>query len=346
MAVDGLGRLILKGPQGGLYVVTASGKKGKPAKKKKAAASPKAAAPRKKAAASPKKKAAPPDNSFAVLKQVLGLLLKQRLGSGGVAMQRQVLALLVDQTFDSAHRAAIVAAGGIPVLVGVLDSPDKVVVTGAAQVLRNLMYGEEPAAAAAAAARAIAAAGAIPKLARQLVLVDSALSEDDLYLADALAGALGNMTSKKPPSRATIARQVGLIPKLVVLLGTRAAVSVAATVSNLAEGYPANQTALAAAGAIPPLVALLGSRMSFLLVGVSASAVAAEALANLARGHPANQAAIAAAGAIPPLLALLADTGKAAEALKHLNKAAVANAKAKLNATNNNVFYSARSSLR
>ena len=47
-----MGRLILKGPQGGLYVITASGKKGKPAKKKAAAA------PKKKAAAAPKKKKA------------------------------------------------------------------------------------------------------------------------------------------------------------------------------------------------------------------------------------------------------------------------------------------------
>ncbi|KAG1676327.1 hypothetical protein FOA52_001122 [Chlamydomonas sp. UWO 241] len=185
-------------------------------------------------------------------------------------------------------KAAIIAAGAIPALVGNL----KFDAAGfASYALSHLVFGcSEP--------PSIFDLGTIQTLVQ--LPGPSSSAEEQAAAAQALTG-----TGKAE----TIVEEGG-IPALMLLLGPRSSTEVqkaaASALDSLAFYHAQNQHAIVAAGAIPALVQLLQG-----LEGVQDAA--AGALRSLAENNTQNQTTIAAAGAIPALVQLLQDVDPESE---------------------------------
>jgi hypothetical protein len=180
---------------------------------------------------------------------------------------------------------AVVAAGGIPLIVRALEADE----TGSADaaMLAHFLtaYNSEMLA-------VIAAAGVIPPL-------TSLLASPSLAVQAAAAGALSNL-GMNAGNKVVIA-SAGAIPPLVALLcSTSVGVLeyTAGALCNLSRNDE-NKIAIASAGGIPPLIALLRGPSP---VGVLQAATTA--LMNLSE-NDAIMAMIASAGGIFPLIALL-----------------------------------------
>jgi hypothetical protein len=188
-------------------------------------------------------------------------------------------------------RAAIIGAGGVPQLVGLLKQGAPGGREAAASALANLSSGR------GGFAREIARAGALGPLAR--ALVDGGEAE-----GDAAARAVRNLAAADGDIAVALCR-AGAMAALVRMLGVRSSrrsrESAASALGNLASaaGSRGARDAAAAAGAVPTLVQLLTSALS------RERAAAAAALQSLTASHAANRDAVLSAGAIPPLVDML-----------------------------------------
>ena len=188
------------------------------------------------------------------------------------------------------HTASVLAAGGVPPLVGMLSADEEKGKHAAAAAMVNLtkQCGLE-------ASAAIAVAGGLQPAVRMLGSRNAAQKEIAVLLLRNLAWNCG----------AAVAA-AGAIPPLAHILcssgtGVQALQDAASAVASMAGGADAGTSAaLVAAGVVPPLVALLSSSDE------EAQGCAAAALCDLCRkGGPGCAAAVVAAGAVPALVARL-----------------------------------------
>ncbi|KAG1675652.1 hypothetical protein FOA52_002361 [Chlamydomonas sp. UWO 241] len=161
-----------------------------------------------------------------------------------------VMGALANLGHDEDAMVAIVAAGAIPPLVQLLDTP---VCGSAAGVLQELTCSVDKAA-------TVAAAGALPKLVRMLG------SEFPSEVHEKAAGALANLSRPEAWTNDAVACAKA-IPALVALLrsapsspcdaGTYAQLMAVEALINLAQGSTELQAAITAAGVVPALECLL-----------------------------------------------------------------------------------------
>jgi hypothetical protein len=215
--------------------------------------------------------------------------------------QAEALAMIMEGCEDDVLRAAIVAFGGIPLLVQLLGSgsPAQVQIDAAGTLYRLavLTTTAEIATNATKNVVLIAAAGAIPLL---VALLKPGSPTDVQRIATAALGALA-------VNDETIASIVsyGAIPLLVQLLGpsspVMAQVFAVDAILNLTQKAEA-ASSIAASDAIPLLVQLLdpGDGPPAMMQGTAAAV-----LRNLAENSEDAAVTIAAAGAIPLLVQLL-----------------------------------------
>ena len=218
----------------------------------------------------------------------------------------------------------VAAAGGVPVLFAMLDSPARGVPHLCAKTLRRMFsHG----------AGVAGTAGMIPRLVgmlrspsvdvqEQAVSVLSALSRDGgraraVVAAGALAPASALLAASSPIDvqehaacllgriackggcRAEIVATAGAVPRVIALLRSRSTdVQAEALFALFSVCNSTNDVAIGAAGAIPPVVALLSSRV------VRVHKTAVYACCSLSMTDE-NAAAVVAAGGIAPLLKLL-----------------------------------------
>jgi HEAT repeat protein len=215
-------------------------------------------------------------------------------------------------------QTAVVEAGGLPLLVRVLESRGHadIVYTDAAVVVSALAaYSRDT-------LRALAAAGIIPPLI-------ALLSSPSADVQHAATGALANV-GISAENKVTIV-SAGALPLLITLLSSHSVGvqgAAAAALRNLGASAE-NKVAIATAGAMPPLVVLLSSPSA------DVQETAAGALLMLSTNDE-NRVIIASVGAIPPLIALLSSCSVAVQ-----EAAACALASLSMNAANNTTIASA-----
>lgn len=202
---------------------------------------------------------------------------------------------------SGASRAAIVAAGAIELLVGVLRGSNESAQEAAIAVLWHLTLTED----AAINASAFAAASALPHLA----LLHEVGSEADQWCR-----------VESVARRAEVTEMGGVPPLISLLSSANPALQrgAAGVLSNICASHEATRRAVVESGGVAPLVALLLGG-----AGSDVQKFAATALQHLAISNGANRSAIVAANAIPPLIVLLDSSvpsvqGAAAAALGNL----------------------------
>ncbi|KAL4439178.1 hypothetical protein ABPG77_004080 [Micractinium sp. CCAP 211/92] len=211
---------------------------------------------------------------------------------------RASVALCFRQLARDGHmRQQLAAAGAIPALSLLLQSPSSIARQAAARAISNLVVNCE--------ANKIEAAkfGTIHSLARMLEVPEAPLMQE------AAASALGNLAANSSEAQALIA-SAGAIPLLVGVLrsGTPAAKQHATrAIRNLAGRDTSNKLRTAEAGGIPLLVAMMAG------CGVNDSdasrQAAASALSNIACNCEQTQKQIVAEGALPVVCDMLLPSG-------------------------------------
>lgn len=219
----------------------------------------------------------------------------------------------------------ILAAGGAPVLVGLLSHASEVAQLGAAAVVSALAGpGNED------AVPALLAAGAVQPLVGSMVRAQSP------WLVDQAAGALANLVRQDAHGQAAVqAAEAGALPFLLRLLDgsngsqpycafaayalCNTAVALAALQQQGQQTFAAVAAECAAAGAVAAATRLLSQQRDFDMQRAGAAVIWL-----LASSNEASAAELVAAGVVPQLLKLttledgdLAGTS-AKEALRHL----------------------------
>ncbi|XP_061081751.1 ankyrin and armadillo repeat-containing protein [Conger conger] len=194
----------------------------------------------------------------------------------------EVLCVTVDSFWKD-----IMNAGGVPALLGLLQSDWRVLQCCSAAVLCHMTQWAEP-------CEELVEWGAVPVL---LGLLETRVPE----LHSRCAVILADLATRSPAFQELIARLGGVGPVVRLLSSDLQDVLVNAVrcVRALCVRSPGNQTALAQAGAIPPLVEFLTLKSEVLQEEVCS------ALADLALGHRQNQDAVCSAGAVGPLVLIL-----------------------------------------